>query len=249
MEPTTNLNEAVDNPRSRRALLAGAVGGVGAWLVSAAQRAMPAEAAAGDPLRIGQVNSGGGASTELRATTTKPVFRAVQLGGGTALRGESPTGHAAILETRSRHKFALIARNASTSLLTEAGAILAEAKHQYGVLATTDTGVGVIAISHFGGTAVSAIAERSGGTAILCLSLDEPGSYALRASGPTELAGQVDIFGNMTISQGITLSETTLPPQPSADQLGLFARDNGLGKTELCVQFATGAVQVLATEP
>ena len=59
MEPTPDLNEAADNPRSRRALLAGVVGGLGAWLVSAlAQRAMPAEAATGDPILAGRSNSG-----------------------------------------------------------------------------------------------------------------------------------------------------------------------------------------------
>ena len=58
MDSTTNLNEAVDNPRSRRALLAGVVGGLGAWLVSAAQRAMPADAANGDPVILGALNIG-----------------------------------------------------------------------------------------------------------------------------------------------------------------------------------------------
>ena len=96
MEPTTKLKEAVDNPRSRRVLLAGAVGGLAAWLAAAAQRAMPAEASAGDPVLAGRSNSGGGFSTELRANTTKPTFRAVQLGGGNALRGEATTGRGVV---------------------------------------------------------------------------------------------------------------------------------------------------------
>ena len=29
----------------------------------------------------------------------------------------------------------------------------------------------------------------------------------------------------------------------------LFCRDNGSGKSQLCVIFATGAIQVVATEP
>jgi hypothetical protein len=36
---------------------------------------------------------------------------------------------------------------------------------------------------------------------------------------------------------------------PSADRARVFAKDNGAGKTQLCVRFATGAVQVIATEP
>jgi len=95
MEPATNLND-VDNPRSRRAMLAGVLGGLGAWLVSAAQRAMPADASAGAPVLAGRSNSGGGFSTELRANTTQPTFRAVQLGGGNGLRGEATTGRGVV---------------------------------------------------------------------------------------------------------------------------------------------------------
>jgi archaellum biogenesis ATPase FlaH len=29
----------------------------------------------------------------------------------------------------------------------------------------------------------------------------------------------------------------------------LFAKDNGSGKTQLCVRFSSGAVQVIATQP
>lgn len=39
------------------------------------------------------------------------------------------------------------------------------------------------------------------------------------------------------------------PAAPSTNNARLFARDNGAGKTQLCVRFATGAVQVLSTEP
>jgi hypothetical protein len=39
------------------------------------------------------------------------------------------------------------------------------------------------------------------------------------------------------------------PLAPAADRVRLFARDNGSGKTQLCARFATGAVQVIATEP
>ena len=47
MESTTDLNGAAGKVKSRRLLLAGAVGGLAAWLAAAAQRAMPAEASAG----------------------------------------------------------------------------------------------------------------------------------------------------------------------------------------------------------
>ena len=44
------------------------------------------------------------------------------------------------------------------------------------------------------------------------------------------------------------LEEITDPAAPSADQAKMYIRDSG-GKTQLCVRFATGAVQPIATEP
>lgn len=39
------------------------------------------------------------------------------------------------------------------------------------------------------------------------------------------------------------------PGAPAANRGRLYVRDNGSGKSQLVVRFATGAVQVLATEP
>ena len=39
------------------------------------------------------------------------------------------------------------------------------------------------------------------------------------------------------------------PAAPAADHARPFVQDNGAGKTQLCVRFSTGAVQVLVTEP
>jgi hypothetical protein len=43
--------------------------------------------------------------------------------------------------------------------------------------------------------------------------------------------------------------EMTMPAAPSADRARLFCRDNGAGKSQLVVRFASGAEQVIATEP
>jgi len=45
------------------------------------------------------------------------------------------------------------------------------------------------------------------------------------------------------------MTEMASPAAPSANKGRLFMRDNGSGKTQLCVRFSTGAVQVLATQP
>jgi hypothetical protein len=47
----------------------------------------------------------------------------------------------------------------------------------------------------------------------------------------------------------LDLVEQSTPAAPTVNTARLFARDNGAGKTQLCVIFNTGAVQVLATQP
>lgn len=47
----------------------------------------------------------------------------------------------------------------------------------------------------------------------------------------------------------VTMTEQTAPSAPGANEGTLFLVDNGSGKTVLKVQFATGAAQVVATEP
>lgn len=43
--------------------------------------------------------------------------------------------------------------------------------------------------------------------------------------------------------------ERTDPAAPAVNSAVVYARDNGSGKTQLCVRFNTGAVQVISTEP
>jgi hypothetical protein len=62
----------------------------------------------------------------------------------------------------------------------------------------------------------------------------------------------VDAAGTMRFPQGGLVEMKERPGDataPAADHGRLYLKDNGAGKTQLCVRFATGAVQVLATEP
>ena len=64
-----------------------------------------------------------------------------------------------------------------------------------------------------------------------------------------------DITLGDTISDTINVvgtlkfAERSDPPAPSTNQAVLYIRDDTFGKTQLCVRFATGAIQVLATQP
>ena len=60
------------------------------------------------------------------------------------------------------------------------------------------------------------------------------------------VSGYVDV----SISRGgIGLSETPAPPTPGANSASIWLQDNGAGKSQLMIQFATGAPIAIATEP
>jgi hypothetical protein len=61
-------------------------------------------------------------------------------------------------------------------------------------------------------------------------------------------SNQINI-GDRYYHNRMRLVETTDPAAPAADNAIIFVRDNGSGKTQLCVRFPTGAVQVISTEP
>jgi hypothetical protein len=61
-------------------------------------------------------------------------------------------------------------------------------------------------------------------------------------------SNQINI-GGVYFHDRLVYTERTDPAAPGSNQAVIYTRDNGSGKTQLCVRFNTGAVQVLATEP
>ena len=55
--------------------------------------------------------------------------------------------------------------------------------------------------------------------------------------------------GVMAVTGAVRFTEQSDPSAPAANTGVIFCRDNGSGKTQFCVRFASGAVQVIATEP
>jgi hypothetical protein len=251
MESAAKVSGTARQVRTRRAMLAGVVGGLGVWVASAAQRVMPAEAAVGDPIRIGRINGGGGSSTELRAASSKPVFRAVQSGSGTALRGQATTGRAVM----------------GTAGSNGTGLYGSSPNHN-GVFGSSDTGDGVTGVSRTGkgvrgssqeGAGVWGFSEGGPGVYGECqfddaiFGFTDGGAgvhgYSLFGKGVfgESDSGYAGYFAGNTYVGTLDMPEST-PGLPPDGQIRLFARDNGSGKAQLCVQFATGGPIVLATE-
>ena len=232
---TARPDPAANPPRSRRALLAGALGGLAAWAASAASRVNPTEAAAGDPIRMGHTNLAGGTSTELRTQTSKPAFRATQLGGGHALRGDAASGRAVmgVAGPNGTGVWGYSPDNYGVRGLTETG----WAVDGY---ATGQSGIGVIgySIRHIG---VAGSSRNGKG-----IYAHSDFGIALYAQASQHYAGFID--GRLRVAKNQDFDQMQTPEAPTAPQARLFARGVS-GKTQLCVRFPTGAVQVIAEEP
>ena len=158
---------------SRRALLAGALGGIGAWAASVVGRANPVQAGVDGDVVLGAYNFS----------------------------------------------------EATTSI-----------QHQ------TNSDSTVFFVASNVGDAVAGLSES--GTAV---SGDSFSGQGVTGSSETGWAGY--FLGRVFASREIVLLEMSTPSAPTSNKAKLFIRDNGSGKTQLCVRFHTGAAQVLATQP
>jgi hypothetical protein len=78
-----------DAARSRRALLAAAVGGVAALAAAAVGRPLPVRGATGGPLIMGAANTADTSNTSVITNSTGTALLVTQAGPGTALRGSA----------------------------------------------------------------------------------------------------------------------------------------------------------------
>jgi len=151
-------------PRTRRALLAGVLGGLGAWAAAAAAKVSPARAAAGSPLIVGsEANSSGTSNTQLIANSSVVTFKLLQNGPGTGLMGyATPTSGATrgvYGRVDSPNGDGVQARNAGTA---GAGAALrAYGGSNLGVSATSDTTTAIKGVSAATSGLISAIHGES----------------------------------------------------------------------------------------
>jgi hypothetical protein len=89
------------------------------------------------------------------------------------------------------------------------------------------------------------VAQTAGNTPAARITGHASASVALQQwanSGATVLA-------QVTHTGALDMLEQVEPAAPSANSARIWCQDNGSGKSQLCVRFASGAVQVIATEP
>jgi hypothetical protein len=170
-------------------MMAGAVGGVGAWALAAFGRRAPAHAAAGDPIRMGQLNAAAGTNTTLRTDSSGVALKVLQNGTGVAFRGESADGNGGYLLTKRSGKNGLIVRNGGAAEGTGA-ALRALGSEQHAIVAITGNGnrSGLQAINNGSGPAVSA--SSAGGSAVYATTTGTGSAVFATVQGGTGVRGQ-----------------------------------------------------------
>ena len=181
------IAEEQARPRTRRALLAGALGGLGAWAASTIGRVSPASAAVGDPVRAGQNTTAGSATTTVTNNSDDPTLKAVNNGKGAALYGDADTGNGGFVRTRGLNKHGLIAINGSPNSGSGA-AIQATGNENDGVVAET---------SHGARDAVRGTNSGAGGTGVRG---DSSSGFAVYGTS----SSSIGVRGTSTSSYGVS---------------------------------------------
>jgi len=229
---------------SRRALLAGALGGIGAFVASAAGASRVRGGVDGDVV-LGAENNATTQTAIRNTTNANEVFVAHSTDGGVGVHGASSSSYG----------------------------VFGVSSTSYGVYGYSDSSAGVYGFnatssqpcilgqSTFHGTGMQGVSGTSVPPAKPYTGVFGYSSQSTSSRGVWgESTGGIGLYGRATTGfagyfQGkVSLSsfqemiEVATPAAPGANRARLFVRDNGAGKTLLCVRFATGSVKLLAQE-
>jgi len=154
----------VETPRSRRAILAGAAGGLAGLILGGLGRPSSTNAAAGDPIILGSANDAGVSNTTVKTNSPSPgiALQMNNLGTGTGAFMLSTGGVGLAAQTSSADKYGASVTNQGLAGGT-GGAILATGKLNHGLVATTDSNSKhAIHATGANGTAISGSAIQIG---------------------------------------------------------------------------------------
>ena len=170
-EPTASPAQPA---RSRRAILAGALGGVAGAVAAALGRPLAVSAAPGDAMIIGADNFGSGLSTKLNATSSGGALWVTQNGFGSGVRGDSVSGHGGVFATQHGARYGVNASN------------------------TTPTGGGGAAVNAAGGNANGLVASTSFASAYAV-----KGTQSAASSYTTAIYGEISSTGALQSSYAV----------------------------------------------
>jgi hypothetical protein len=236
---------AVDtvSPRSRRAILAATLGGIAGTVLARLGGPDPARASNGGAIILGNSPSGtldGIGTNEASATT------AIATTSGFGFRATSATSGGVVGQSNST---GIGVYGQSTSSIGVFGYSLATDRAAVGGASGLSTAVE----GYSGPNSFPAVKAKTGvyghadkDSASRGVFGESPAGHGIHGSSSTGWAGYFS--GRVLTTKYHELVEVSTPSAPSSNHARLFVRDNGSGKTQLCVRFPTGAVKVLATE-
>jgi hypothetical protein len=285
---TATLQPDTKSP-SRRALLAGALGGIGAWTASAIGRAHPVRAE-GEVIHVGDEFSTATSPTRLSNTATAAnVFEASSTAGGVGVYGSSNSasgvwgtssswwGVFGSSDSGAGVRAQAVSGTGVYGISTSGDGVYGQSPASNGVHGFSSGSIGVRGVSNASNQPATVGWARGNSTGILGYSNNGPGDlptariktgvYGYAAQDSTargvwgespaghgihgkSASGYAGYFaGKVYVSKFQEMPEISTPSAPAANKARLFVRDNGSGKTQFCVRFPTGAVQVIKTEP
>jgi hypothetical protein len=226
------------SPTSRRALLAGALGGIGALAASAIGRASPVRAGSDGDVVLGADNT---------ATTTTSITNSSNANSvlfcssntGAAIQCSSNTGGFGVYSTAYAGTGVFGSSGAHIGVLGVSSAL--NQPGSAGQSFTNSTGL----LGYSGGSLGSVVIPAK--TGVYGYANQDASARGIYGESSKGVAGYFK--GSVYVDRFLEMPErATGPSAPAPNRLRLFARDNGSGKTQLCVRFPTGAVQVIKTE-
>ena len=278
-DSTTDHPAAKNTATSRRALLAGALGGIGAMAATVIGGASRAQAAAGSSLIIGsEANDAGSANTQLLTNSSVVAFKLLQNGPGTALMGYATQASGATRgvygRTDSPNGFGVQARSAGAT--GTGAAVQAIGVNNHGVDATTDegtrtavrginTGVGGVAVA--GSTAtggIGVVGSSSDGVGVWGTSATSAGVHGssitgIAVEGISSSSG-TGVFGSSTFGYAgsftghVRVSQyldiaEMAEPATPSANTARLFVRDSGGKTQVCAKFSDGSIVVIAAQP
>jgi hypothetical protein len=232
---------------SRRAMLAGALGGLGALAASAIGRASLVRAGVDGDVVLGGDNT---TSTQTSITITGSgdgIFVSGAASGFVSVTGQSTAGNGVHGQSSSGTG---VQGQSSSGRGVWGYSLASDQPGSLGVSFGNSTGV----LGYSGANPLPAARAKTG---VYGYAPQDTASRGVTGESP---AG-IGVYGKSSTGYGVyssgkvyttkwyELTEISAPAAPIANRARLFARVNGVGKTQLCVRFQSGAVQVIKTEP
>jgi hypothetical protein len=245
-------HEASNEPRSRRAVLGGLLGGLGVWAASAIGRANPVRAVDGEPVLVGG---------EYTATSVTSITNP----SGPALWGLSSSG--AGVQGYSSSSVGVVGHSSTGA------AVQGISEHNVGVSGSSGGSYGVlggsisegkpavVGLSSGNNTGVQGFSgagdrpDSKPKTGVYGIANQDLGSkgvwgfstvgHGIHGESDTGWAGY--FRGRLFVSKYVDIAEGPTPGKPTANLARLFLREDANHHAQLCVRFPNGNVRVLAT--